>query len=411
MNHTTAPEAKVAIPPIISVDDHVVEPPGLWQRWLPPRLREHGPRVVSAPYELLGAQPPYVRRAASGPTTDFWEYGKISVGIPGGMVAVGSPPERITHVPWRYADMRPGAYRLKERLIDMEANHVERSLCFPSFPRFCGQTFLEADDKDLALACVRAYNDWMVEEWCGDSGGHLFPLCLIPLWSAELADREVRRNAARGVHAVAFTELPAHLNLPTLHDADRYWDPFFQGCQDTETVICMHIGSSSKLPVTSQDAPMGVKVALTTLNSQMSLADWLLSGVLVRFPRLKVAYSESQIGWMPYLLERVDRLWEDNFPMNDIPKIITEPPSSYFKGRVYGCFFEDDFGLRNRDYIGIDQITFESDYPHQDSTWPNTLQYAENAMADLSEDEILKITRTNAIELFHLPEALPDAAR
>jgi predicted TIM-barrel fold metal-dependent hydrolase len=109
---------------------------------------------------------------------------------------------------------------------------------------------------------------------------------------------------------------------------------------------------------------------------------------------------------MPYLLERMDRLWADGHPSSEINPIITSPPSSYFRGRVYGCFFEDDFGLRNRDAIGIDQILFESDYPHGDSTWPNTRQYAEKAMAALTPSEIQKIVRDNAIELFGLPKAL-----
>ncbi len=93
----------------------------------------------------------------------------------------------------------------------MDINWVEASLSFPTFPRFCGQTFLEAKDRELAAACVYAYNDWMVEEWCGDSGGRLIPLMLVPLWDAGLAAAEVRRNAARGVHAVCFSEIPPHL--------------------------------------------------------------------------------------------------------------------------------------------------------------------------------------------------------
>ncbi len=138
----------------------------------------------------------------------------------------------------------------------------------------------------------------------------------------------------------------------------------------------------------------------------MSLADWLLSATLARFRTLNIAYSESQIGWMPYLLERIDRLWEDGHASYEMNPLLTERPSTYFTGRVFGCFFEDDFGLLNRDAIGVDQITFESDYPHSDSTWPNTRQYAERAMADLSPIEIQKIIRDNAIGLFGLPHQL-----
>ena len=115
----------------------------------------------------------------------------------------------------------------------MDINWVEASLSFPTFPRFCGQTFLEAKDRELAEACVYAYNDWMVEEWCGDSGGRLIPLTLIPLWDADLAAAEVRRNAARGVRAVCFSEIPPHLGLPSIHTG--YWDPFFVACEETQT--------------------------------------------------------------------------------------------------------------------------------------------------------------------------------
>jgi predicted TIM-barrel fold metal-dependent hydrolase len=395
------------IPPIISVDDHVVEPPDLWQRWLPPKYRAAGPRVIRAPYEMVpeGGWP--YRMATSGPETDFWIYEDLRYAVNVGMASVGRDPDNIGKDPVAYDEMRPGCHQLKPRLEDMDTNHIERSLCFPTFPRFCGQTFFEAADKELAMACVQAYNDWMVEEWCGDSGGRLIALCLIPLWDVELAAEEVRRNADRGVRAVAFSELPGHLGLPSVHDAGRHWDPFFQACQETGTVICMHIGSSSKFLTTSADAPSSVRMAITTTNSQLSMADWLLSGVLARFPRLKLAYSESQIGWMPYLFERVDTIWRKGYKCAQLPPSITSPPSSYVAGRVYGCFFEDDFGLQSRYDIGVDQITFESDYPHQDSTWPNTRAYAERAMKDLPADEIEKIVRGNAITMLELPAELP----
>ena len=149
----------------------------------------------------------------------------------------------------------------------MDANWIESSLCFPTFPRFCGQTFLEAKDKDVALACVKAYNDWMVEEWCADPSGRLIPLIIVPLWDAKLAGEEVRRNAARGVRAVCFSEIPPFLGLPSVHDKNNYWDPFFGACAETGTVINMHIGSSSKMPSTSADAPAAVGSTLTFANS------------------------------------------------------------------------------------------------------------------------------------------------
>ncbi len=307
--------------------------------------------------------------------------------------------------------MRPGFSQVTGRLKDMTINHIERSLCFPTYPRFAGQRFLTARDKDLALACVQAYNDWMIDEWCGESGGRLIPLCLIPLWDVELAAAEVRRNADRGARAVVFSELPASQGLPSIHDRYRYWDRFFEVCNDTGTVICMHIGSSGLSQVTSGDAPLLVPIALTTIASQFAMADWLLSGLLIRFPKLKLAFSESQIGWMPFLWERLDNLWHKHNYTDDWNPLITEPPSHYVRGHIWGCFFEDEFGLRSRHEIGVDSITFECDYPHQDSTWPNTKAYAEKIFADVDQQDVNKIVRGNAIQMFQLAADLPETVR
>jgi predicted TIM-barrel fold metal-dependent hydrolase len=306
--------------------------------------------------------------------------------------------------PISYSEMRPGCFQREERLADMDLNHVERSVCFPTFSRFGGQTFVEAKDKELALACVRAYNDWMVDEWCGDSSGRLIPLCLLPYWSPALSKEEVERNTNRGVKAFAFTDLPHNLGLPSLYDTAGHWDPMLGAIDAAEGVVCIHIGSSSTGTRTSPDCPNGTGVVLTSIPTQMSMADWLLSGALARFGKLKVAFAEGQIGWMPYLLERADRTWEKDRKFADLHPAITELPSTYARHRVFGCFFEDDFGVQARDSIGIDQITFESDYPHQDSTWPHTRDVARKAMKGLPQEEVTKICRTNALSLLDLPE-------
>jgi predicted TIM-barrel fold metal-dependent hydrolase len=403
------------IPPIISVDDHVVEPADLWQRWLPARFREAGPRVVRLPWERAKNMPMSVgplqslQPAASGPEADCWVIGdgEIHQFISRSLAAVGLDPANIFRAPINFADMRPGCYEVKSRLADMDVVGIERSLCFPNIARFCGQLFLWLKDKKLALACIKAYNDWMVEEWAGESGGRLIPLCLIPVWDPQAAAEEVRRNAARGVRAASFSELPTRLDLPSIHSKDEYWIPFIEACEETSTTICIHIGSSSTGTVSSPDAPHGVSLANIASNAQLCLTDWLFSGLLPRYPRLKLAFSESQIGWMPYLFERVDRIWRAGNAFAEIHPSITEPPSSYVADRIFGCFFADDFGIASRDIIGIDQITFESDYPHQDSTWPNTRTYLENALAGLNPDEVHKIVRGNAIRMLDLPEPLP----
>jgi predicted TIM-barrel fold metal-dependent hydrolase len=300
--------------------------------------------------------------------------------------------------PIGFDQMRPGCYDPAARLADMDLNHVQASLCFPTFPRFCGQVFAEGDDKELALACVRAYNDWMVEEWAGGSGGRLVPLCIVPLWDAGLAADEVRRNAARGVQAVAFSELPGKLGLPTIHSG--HWEPFFAACDDTRTAIFMHIGSGSHWLTSSPDAPPAVTGTLVFLTSVMALTDWLLSGALARHPNLRICFAEGQIGWIPYVLERADSLWAKK--VWALAEVLPEPPSHYMR-QVYGAFFDDRAGLAARAEIGIDQLTFETDYPHQDSTWPHTVDTV-RSFSDLLDDvELRKVLHDNAAALLGLP--------
>ena len=339
----------------------------------------------------------YERDTPDAPWCDIWFYEDLVHPNKRHVAAVGFAREEMTMSPITYDEMRPGCYEPKARVEDMISNHVEASLSFPTMPRFCGQTFAEAEDRELALACVKAYNDFMVEEWCGDSNGSLLPLIIIPLWDADLAAAEVRRNAERGCRAVCFSEIPPNLGLPSIHTG--YWDPFFQACQDTETVVCMHIGSSSKMPAASPDAPPAVAASLSFNNAIASLSDFLFSGVLVRFPTLTLAYSEGQIGWLPYILERVDDVRKEHRAWGGVADIVPEPPSTYYYRQVFGCFFRDKHGLNSLNEVGVDNITFETDYPHTDSTWPNTKEVAQDMMGHLPEDVVWKIVRGNAARM------------
>jgi predicted TIM-barrel fold metal-dependent hydrolase len=390
------------LPRIVSVDDHVIEPPHLFERWLPAKYRDRGPtstraglgsmRYIGGKYEIT--------MDPDGPACDWWLYEDLKFPLKRHVAAVGFDRDEMTLSAITYDEMRKGCWDPKARLADMDRGWVEASLCFPTFPRFCGQTFLEAHDKEVALACVRAYNDFMVEEWCGDSGGRLIPLCLVPLWDAYLAAAEVRRNAARGVRAVCFSEIPPYLGLPSIHTG--YWDPFFVACQETRTVVCMHIGSSSQMPAASPDAPPAVQATLSFGNAMSSMSDFLFSGVLVRFPELRLAYSEGQIGWIPYILERADDVWLEHRAWGGVKDIIPEPPSTYYFRQIYGCFFRDQHGVDSIEKVGVDNTTFETDYPHTDSTWPDTKEVAEELMKGIDDDTVYKLMRGNAIRMLSL---------
>ncbi|MEY2452466.1 MAG: hypothetical protein QOD92_2040 [Acidimicrobiaceae bacterium] len=408
-------DCAVELPKIISVDDHVVEPPHVWQTWLPEKHRERGPKVVRkrwGGFKLKGGGKYEMDEDPDGQWGDAWVYDdeliyvhKRHVAIPQSAVIENGDELSLDRTQLQmtaltYDDMIPGCWDRDARIADMALNWVDGSLPFPTFPRFCGQTFHENEDRELGLACVQAYNDWMVDEWCGPSGGANIPLCIIPLWDPQLAAQEVERNADRGVRAVCFSELPTRLKLPSIHSG--YWDPVWQVCNDTGTTVCMHVGSSSSNPAAGPDSPAAVGVTLSFNNSFASMTDWLFSGKLIQFPKLKLAYSEGQIGWIPYVLERADAVWAHHDGWQHTRKKIPEPPSTYYYGRIYGCFTADRHGLKNLDEVGPDNICFETDYPHTDTTWPETKSYVEKMLAGYDEETAYKVLRGNAIKMLEL---------
>ncbi len=402
------------LPKIVSVDDHVVEPPHVWQTWLPEKHREKGPRIERARWGDFRLKPGAKYEMIQDPEGmwgDYWVYEDRVIYVHKRFVAIPleATPDgdvskfdrsKMVMTAVTYDELRPGCYDPQARIKDFELNWVDGSLPFPTFPRFCGQTFYEADDKELALACVKAYNDWMVEEWCAPTAGMNIPLCLMPLWDVEEAAKEIRRNAERGVRAFCFSEIPTHLGLPSIHTG--HWDPVFATCNDTGVTLCMHIGSSSTNPAASPDAPAGVGGTLAFNNSMASLADWLFSGKLIEFPKLKLAYSEGQIGWIPYALERADTVWDQHDSWQHSKERIPNPPSTYYYGRIFGCFTADHHGLHSLAEVGPENICFETDYPHTDTTWPHSHAYIEKMLADFDDDVAYRVLRGNAIKMLEL---------
>jgi predicted TIM-barrel fold metal-dependent hydrolase len=403
------------LPRIISVDDHVAEPAHLWQTWLPQKYRENGPQIERkrwGAFKLIAGAKYEMSEDPEGLWGDAWYYEgsliyvhKRLVALPkaatvDGPNGVEFDRSQMTMEPITYDEMRPGCYDLEARIKDFDLNWMDGSLAFPTFPRFCGQTFYEGDDKGLGLACVKAYNDWMVEEWCWPSRGYNIPLCLIPLWDVELAAQETIRNAQRGVRAICFSELPHHLGLPTIQSG--YWDPLFAVCNDWGVTICMHVGSSSTTPMGSPDAPAGASATISFNNSMASLGEWLYSRRFIMFPNLRIAYSEGQIGWIPYALERADTVWQQHDSWQHSKDVLPEPPSTYYYGRVFGCFTADRHGLRSLDEVGPHNICFEVDYPHTDTTWPNSKAYVEKILEGQDSQVVYDVLRGNAIRMLSL---------
>jgi predicted TIM-barrel fold metal-dependent hydrolase len=368
---------------VISVDDHVVEPRNVWQDHLPAKFRTEGPRSL---------------RDDQG--RDVWMFEGTPFYTMGLGAVAGKERKDYGTDPVGYDDMLPGCYDVEARLKDMDADGVHAELCFPTFPGFAGNTFYQARDKKLAAACVSAYNDWIIDVWCAGAPGRQIPLALVPFWDVEASAAETRRVAAKGAKAITFPEAPHNIGLPSFHTT--HWDPFFAEVQEAELPLCMHFGSGGT-PNVAPDGPFTAAIALFGLNSQQCTVELVNSRIFERFPGLRVALSEGGIGWIPYLLERCDSTWERHrwyTGMEDARR-----PSEIFAEHIYGCFIEDGAGLKNIELIGEDNITFECDYPHSDSNWPNTRKKLEESLRDVPDGIARKIAEDNARRLYRFPRS------
>ncbi len=313
---------------LVSVDDHVVEPPNVFEGRLPAKYADLAPKFVTR---------------ADG--TSAWLYEGAELGNIALNSVAGRPPEEYGMEPTSFDEIRPGCWDIAERVADMDANGVLGSLCFPSFPQFCGQLFARTEDKDVALAMVRAYNDWHIDEWCGTYPGRFIPCSLPAIWDPEVLAAEVRRTATKGAHAVTFSENPSKLGWPSVHS--DHWDPFWKACCDEQVTVCMHIGSSSELVVTSPDAPIDVLITLTPMNIVKAAADLVWSPVLRKFADLKIALSEGGIGWIPYFLERIDYNYQKHHYWTG-QDFGSKLPSEVFNEHIITCFIDDVFGVASR---------------------------------------------------------------
>ncbi|MGA9493947.1 MAG: amidohydrolase family protein [Mycobacterium sp.] len=386
---------------LISVDDHILEPPNLWVDRVAAKDRDRAPHMEVDDNGM-----------------DVWVYDGKRMPSSGLSAVVGKSKEEFSPEPLNYSEMRPGCYDANARLEDMDRSGVLASLCFPTLPRFCGQLFMEASDREFGFQCLQIYNDWLVEDWCGVAPGRYIPLMLIPMWDPALAVTEMERMAAKGVTAFAFSENPEPLGLPTIHDSNGYWEPVMSAANELGLVASMHVGSSSTLPKICNDAPFMANLTWGASRTSGTMLSWLFSGLFQRYPNLKIALSEGECGWMPYFLERAEQVLDkQRYWVKRGTKFMghagngadldTLDIRQSFRDHVFGCIIEDHHAVKSLDELGEDNIMCETDYPHSDSTWPNCIEVARNTMKDLPPEVQYKLLRGNAERLYRFTPAEP----
>jgi len=363
---------------LVSVDDHIIEPPTVFANALPKKWVDRAPRLVYDPKSKLQIW--------------TWEGGITLTPFINAVVTL--PRDEWGFDPSTIAEMRPGCYDVDARIRDMDANGILASMCFPSFAGMAGTFFGKAEDKELAYACLQAYNDWHLDEWCGRYPGRFIPLPVGVIWDPELAAKEVRRVARKGATAITFCEETEALGYPSIHDGA--WDPLFAACVDEGVMLAIHIGSALSGMPGRDSWPMDVRVTLPCWNSLSCAANFLWCKSLQKFPDLRIALSEGGTSWIPGFLDRMERHYDNQkWTGADLGGLT---PTEMFRRHFLACFICDPSGLLLRDRIGIDNIAYEVDYPHSDCTFPSSPEelWEHVELAKLDDQEIYKIGWENA---------------
>jgi predicted TIM-barrel fold metal-dependent hydrolase len=370
---------------VISTDDHNNETPGLFDGRLPKEFVDRTPKLVEtdeeAAWHIPGRPKPI---AMSGLST-----------------AAGQKETEFSPKSKTFDAMRKGCYDPRERVKDMDIDGVDAQVTFPTLPGLAGAMFCEIEDRAYAAALVRAYNDWLVEEWQGADPERIIGAGILPLWDLDESAKELRRIKERGLRCISLPSHPGTLGVAPF--PDKTWEPVWDAMEDTGVPAEIHIVSGKADVSFLQDAsgsPAEVFVCMAPSSNMQVVATLLFSGILRKHPKLKFISAESGIGWLPYFLERADYTHRKHQFWTGTRIDVT--PSDLFRQSIYANFISDRAGIELREMIGVDNIMLGTDYPHTDSSWPDTQQIIKEQMSDIPDEDRHKICAGNAIKVFGL---------
>jgi predicted TIM-barrel fold metal-dependent hydrolase len=369
---------------VISTDEHVQEAPDLWTS-----------RLSRAQF---GDDIPHIVEQPDG--TEKWLISGEPAMQPPHEIAIVTAASDPPRDPTRWEDVPRSTYVPAERLKAMDRDEVDTHTFFPNVSGLTNNKFQREGSEDFRLACIRAYNDWLVEEWLSVSP-RFIAQCISPMWDPDLAAAEIARAVKNGHLGVIWHGAPDVLGLP--HFNDPHWDPVYRLCSELGVPVCLHQGGGMPRLANPPNIALNTRSAVgatksISLNMQL-IINILFSGVLDRFPGLKLVTVESGIGWIPYVLELADHEYERLRVYDDGLKV---RPSENFRNHIWANFWFEHIGIENRHHIGVENIIYETDFPHPTTTWPHSKQRREECLAAVPPEERQLLLMDNAIKLYQL---------
>jgi predicted TIM-barrel fold metal-dependent hydrolase len=369
---------------VVSADSHMTEPLDLWEQRIDRRFRERAPKVVE-------------NKRGEGPRYVFVAEGSAPFPIAGGFAAGRSGKELQELLDKGYEAARPSGWDPVERIKDQDLDGVDAEVLYPSL----GMSLFPMTDGALQRACFDAYNGWLAE-FCAHDRSRLYGVGLVSLEDVRAAAQDIERIAAQGMRgAMIWGAAPAERPY-----SDRAYDPFWQAASETRLPVSLHIiasrgsVSSSVSGAIGQGARVhsGIWYMKVIAEIQESLAQLVFGGVLERFPRLRIVSAENDAGWLPHFGYRMDHvydkyheIWSESTPLR---------PSEYLRRQVWATFQDDYTGPAAHAIFGADNFMWASDFPHSDSTFPESRTWIEKNFAGVPESVRRKIVYQNAVSLY-----------
>jgi predicted TIM-barrel fold metal-dependent hydrolase len=369
---------------LISVDDHVQEHPHVWLD-----------RLSAARW---GDRIPHIDER-SGPGR--WLIDGVPIPM-AGVATVGVLSSDQQELAQRWGDVPASAYVPADRLRAMDSDGVDYSVLYPTVAGVGGENLGRITDPELELACVQAYNDWLVEEWVGASD-RFVPQCLVPLYPIDAAVKELERAVGKGHRGLVYPSVPMELrSVPHINDAE--YDALWSACESLGVPICFHAGSSSSIQVPpAPEMSPRISAAFASIARSAStvsvVVNLLVSRILLRHPNLRVVFAESSLGWGAYQLEFADQqAREDGLQLEGYDLT----PSQMFKRQCYLTGWYGQAGIQTREFIGTSNIMWSTNFPLATSTWPETHVQIERSFAGVPTAERERMLWENAAQLYKL---------
>ena len=386
----------MASQPIVDADCHILEPPDIWENWLPKQYADKAPKLVK---DHEGG--------------DAWLTAVGGDPDPIGLTATpGMPFDKFRWFGVTYEEARTGCYNGAARLADMDLDGVTAEVLFP--PQRTMSHFLGDDDEEFVLAGVEAYNNFLFEEFCAPDPNRLIGMAQIPSTGIDAAVHGLKQAKDRGARGVLISNWPAG-NANLSRDDDAFW----AAAAEMGMPVTIHINIISRAQRSASRraaAAKGNKLydmaseatrakAIGGMSHVFSMTtgamtDLIFTGVFERFPELQIVWIETGVGWIPHFLECLDDRWWRNRVWGDLP--LSEPPSTYWYRNNAATFIVDRTGVELRNRVGVENMMWSSDYPHHGNDWPYSRKTIEEMMGGIAEEERALIAGGNAARIWGL---------